>query len=94
VFSAKGDLGEGLFVQRRLSVHLRGQGGGEGWGISQSFSSDRIYLRLCQAPCPVMNLNDPDPRIVSSTVPFFCVPYNWLELGTRWLLSLAEKLFR
>ena len=60
MFSAKGDLGEGLFVQRRFSVHLRGQGGDEGWGISQSFSSDRIYLRICQAPCPVMNLNDPD----------------------------------
>ena len=79
---------------RCFSVHIREvKGGEEGWGISQNLSSDRIYLRLCQALWPVMDTNDPNNESCVFQGSFFYVLYNCLEsdMRTRWPPPLAEN---
>jgi len=74
MLSAEGDLGKALFILHYggFSVHLQGVKGG-GVGIGKSFSNAVTkYPRLCQAPWPMMNTNDPGARGCSFLVLFLC----------------------
>jgi len=74
MLSAEGDLGKALFILHYcgFSVHLQGVKRG-GVGIGKSFSNAvSKYPRLCQAPWPMMNTNDPGAGVVHSIVLFLC----------------------